>query len=186
MGIERYAARDIRAAKEKITDEQIFLSNGYRDLLRTVAVGATKEFSGYTYNVKVIPRAKYAAISCADALTRTISINLSNDFIKQTETRDKKHEVILGILLHEIGHLLYTDFGELETAIKNLSKGQLLYEDICNDALVNLLKALHRRVLQNHLRYPKMLQATRSFLLFPFYPSYAPHNKVLKVPVHPT
>lgn len=161
MGIERYAARDIRAAKGKITDEQIFLSNGYRDLLRTVAVGATKEFSGYTYNVKVIPHAKYAAISCADTLTRTISINLSNDFIKQTETRDKKHEVILGILLHEIGHLLYTDFGELETAIANLKNGKLLYEDIRNEALVNLLsggKRLRMMLIKIYKKYSNRVE----------------------------
>ena len=141
MGIERYAARDIRAAKGKITDEQIFLSNGYRDLLRTVAIGATKEFSDYIYDVKVVPKAEYAAISSVHSRTRMISVNLSNEFIKQAKTRDKKHEVILGILLHEIGHLLYTDFKELETAIKNLSSGQLLYEDIENTALNKLLSS---------------------------------------------
>lgn len=54
----------------------------------------------------------------------TIFINTGNDLILRAQDLDAMHWCVTGLLYHEIGHLLYTDYPSLRAWMNQMSKGR--------------------------------------------------------------
>lgn len=108
--------------KSRLTDEQIFGSQRYAAYLTDIAEGLTRR---YRRNSKVniywdaSPHAEIAQTN-----NRLISLNAGNRLTGSFPTRNLKADSLLGIVGHECGHLLWSDFIMLDTYHQTLSCGR--------------------------------------------------------------
>lgn len=97
--------------KSKITDEEFFSSKAYAAYLMDIAEVATNR-----YKRKIKVRTRWDQTPGADVAytdNRIIDINCGNCITSDYPTRELKHISLIGIVGHEIGHILYTDFTKL-------------------------------------------------------------------------
>lgn len=98
--------RKITDEKNKLTDKEIFTSNQFSEYLTDIAEAVTQR-----YKIKVelfYDTSKEAKIACTD--NNIIRINVGNHMTQGLPTKNLKLISILGLLAHEIGHILYSDF----------------------------------------------------------------------------
>lgn len=57
----------------------------------------------------------------------TIHINLTNSLVMKYRGDSQKYYAAMGILFHEVAHIVFNDFATAETATRLLGKGQMLY-----------------------------------------------------------
>lgn len=103
--------RLIADEKSKITDEELFSSKAYAAYLMDIAEVATNR-----YKRKVKVRTAWDERPGADIAytdNRMIYINCGNCITSDYPTRELKHISLIGLVGHEIGHILYTDFASL-------------------------------------------------------------------------
>jgi len=114
--------RMIADEKSKLTDEQVFASAHYGAYLTDIAEGITKR---YRRNSKVSvywdasPNAEIAHTN-----NRSISLNAGNRLTGSFPTRMLKADSLTGIVGHECGHLIWSDFTMLDTYRQTLNGGR--------------------------------------------------------------
>lgn len=126
--------RLIHTENRTYTDKEFFLSREFAAYLQDIL-----DMISCSYNTKKIARiniiwdeSENATVACTDS--DSLIINASNVLIKNLE-RVEKYESILGLLMHETGHILYTNFPQNIKIKKELLKGNLInvpdmmYED---------------------------------------------------------
>lgn len=114
--------RMIADEKSKLTNEQIFASPRYAAFLTDIAEGITKRYrrsSKVTVYWDTSPTAEVAQTD-----NRTISINSGNRLTRSFPTRSLMADSLLGIVGHECGHILFSDFTMLETYHQALAGGR--------------------------------------------------------------
>ena len=122
MRKDKYSASELREAEKNLDWEEVFKTPSYTHLLQTVVEGATKQY-GVHYSVQIIKSSdSYVAYTDGNVVT----INLYCDWIKNEPEVEKKHEIILGLLLHETGHLLFTDFVQDRRCSNALKEGRFV------------------------------------------------------------
>lgn len=125
----------LEETKKEMTDEEFFTSSSMKEHLQTIIEGICK-----TYNRKitatVIPKADFVACTDGD----DIKISLNSDFVKAQETRQQKYYAIIGLILHECGHVLYTDFALLKKAILCLAANGIYPSITISEELDAMLK----------------------------------------------
>lgn len=108
--------------KSKLTDEQLFASPQFAAYLTDIAEGTTGRYrrksSVHTY-WDALPHADIAHTD-----NRTITVNAGNYLTRSFPTRSLKADSLLGIVGHECGHILFSDFTMLETYHQALSGGR--------------------------------------------------------------
>ena len=108
--------------KSKLTDEQLFASPQFAAYLTDIAEGTTGR-----YRRKSSVRTYWDALPHADIAhtdNRTITVNAGNYLTRSFPTRSLKADSLLGIVGHECGHILFSDFTMLETYHQALSGGR--------------------------------------------------------------
>ena len=108
--------------KSKLTDEQLFASPQFVAYLTDIAEGTTGR-----YRRKSSVRTYWDALPHADIAhtdNRTITVNAGNYLTRSFPTRSLKADSLLGIVGHECGHILFSDFTMLETYHQALSGGR--------------------------------------------------------------
>lgn len=108
--------------KNKLTDEQLFASRRYAAYLTDIAEGLTGRYHR-TSKVNVYWDASPQA-DIAHTDNRTISLNAGNSLTRSFPTRSLKADSLLGIIGHECGHILFSDFTMLNTYHQALSGGR--------------------------------------------------------------
>ena len=108
--------------KSKITDKELFTSRLFRGYLADMA-----ETTGNRYKkpIRVVvdwDESEDAQIACTD--NQQIYINAGSELITKLPTRTLKAQCIVGILAHEIGHVLFSDFGGLVAFRETLLEGE--------------------------------------------------------------
>ena len=114
--------RRIADEKGKLTDEQLFASPQFAAYLTDIAEAATGR-----YRRKSSVKTYWDALPNADIAhtdSRTITVNAGNFLTRSFPTRSLKADSLLGIVGHECGHILFSDFTMLETYHQALSGGR--------------------------------------------------------------
>ena len=101
---EREYKRRIRQEKEKLRDEEIFTSDKYIQMLRSVA----KEITDGQFDRVVMSR-EPAAGYLGQCNGESVVINIENEITQSFATKELKSDSIVGILGHECGHYNYSD-----------------------------------------------------------------------------
>ncbi len=105
--------REVRAAvkdvKNSLTDEQVFLSIAFSNWMKMIVKTLT---SRKDIGVKMFKQeSKHPSVAFTDG--KLISINIANDLVNNPTlelSRLQKTHAFMGILMHECGHILFTDF----------------------------------------------------------------------------
>lgn len=132
--------RQIADTRNKLTDEQLFASPRFSAYLTDIAEGATKR---YKRNSKVITcwdLSEDAGIAFTD--NRIIHLNAGNFLTRSFPTRSLKADSLIGLVGHECGHILFSDFTMLALYAQSLQNGRFYPEEpeaICTAQEKNLL-----------------------------------------------
>ncbi|MGF7010539.1 uncharacterized protein YoxC/DNA-binding TFAR19-related protein (PDSD5 family) [Lachnospiraceae bacterium PF1-22] len=99
----------IRSFKDVISDEAFFLS---REFIKTFTQRLNNMALNYntkeTFKINIYNDPTDSKIAFTNG--STVYINLSCDFIQDEKLRYNKYLIIRGLALHELGHILYSDF----------------------------------------------------------------------------
>lgn len=112
----------IEDEKSKITDEQLFTSREYAAYLTDISEAASNR---YERSVRVETFwSEDPNASTAETNNKCIRMNTGNRITQQFPTRKLRATSLLGLLGHEVGHLLFTSFKMLNTYSQALSGGR--------------------------------------------------------------
>ena len=114
--------RRIAEKKSKLTDEQLFASPQFAAYLTDIAEAATGR-----YRRKSSVKTYWDALPHADIAhtdNRTITVNTGNFLTRSFPTRPLRADSLLGIVGHECGHILFSDFTMLATYRQSLQGGR--------------------------------------------------------------
>ena len=112
--------RLLNEAKDKMTDEVFFTTKVMRQHFEGIIEGVCKTFKRHI-KIQIINEGSSVAFTNGNMIT----VNLNNDWIKNQPTRLDKYYIIVGIILHECGHILYTDFKLMEKCFDALEHNRL-------------------------------------------------------------
>ena len=112
--------RLLNETKDKMTDEEFFTTKVMKQHFESIIEGVCKTFKRHI-RIQIINEGSSVACTNGDMIT----VNLNNDWIKEQATRIEKYYVIVGIILHECGHILYTDFKLMEKCFDALEHNRL-------------------------------------------------------------
>ncbi|MCM1305270.1 MAG: nitric oxide reductase activation protein NorD [Butyrivibrio sp.] len=108
--------------KSRLTDEQLFASPQFAAYLTDIAEGTTGRYRRKSSVKTYWDALPHAEIAHTD--NRVITVNAGNFLTGSFPTRSLKADSLLGIVGHECGHILFTDFTMLETYHQALSGGR--------------------------------------------------------------
>ena len=100
--------RKINAEVSKITDEELFSSAAFAAYLTDIAEAVTKRYKRKLRVETIYDTSENAMIACTN--NRNILINTGNYISQSMPYRKLKAESILGLVGHEVGHMLFTNF----------------------------------------------------------------------------
>ncbi len=112
--------RLLNETKDRMTDEEFFTSLVMKQHFESIIEGVCKTFNR-NIQIKVINEG--SLVACTDG--NTVTVNLNNDWIKNQPTRIDKYYTIVGTIIHECGHILYTDINLLAKCLQALEKNRL-------------------------------------------------------------
>lgn len=113
--------RMIMDEKKKLTDEQVFASRQFAAYLTDLAESVTGRYKRHSKVDTFYDAGEEAEIGHTDNLT--ITINTGNFLTRSFPTRSLMTDSLIGIVGHECGHMLFTDFMMLQTYHASLSGG---------------------------------------------------------------
>lgn len=122
-------AREIRKliyeTKTALTDEEVFTSDGYKQILSNIAASITRRYK-YPVVLSIVWDDTEAGIT-AKTDGNLVTLNAGSHFFKGCD-RVSRHKGIIGFLSHELGHCMWTDFTAMKVAFKHmLEKGWYPY-----------------------------------------------------------
>ena len=99
--------KEIEKKQSSLSDEELFNSNAFYNNISSIP----HELCYSTGTIPVV-KTQYNPNDSLTACTncKTIWVNLMNELIQQQDETIKKYVAIVGLLTHECGHVLYTDF----------------------------------------------------------------------------
>lgn len=118
----RQAAGSIADTRNKLTDEQLFASPRFSAYLTDIAEGATKRYKRSSKVRTCWDLSENAGIAVTD--NRIIHLNAGNFLTRSFPTRSLRADSLIGLVGHECGHILFSDFTMLELYFQSLEKGR--------------------------------------------------------------
>lgn len=137
--------RMIQNEKNKLTDEQIFASARYAAYLTDIAEGITKRYRRNSRVITFWDTSEDAPL--ADTNNRIINLNCGNRLSMSFPTKSLKADSLLGIIGHECGHILFSDFTMLDTFHQAIQDGRFYphepenLSELQQDSLKEILNA---------------------------------------------
>ena len=98
---------EINSLNETIRDKELFSSKQFSDYLKTMLKTALGDSARRNVELVVGYNIKQEAGFTDGSL---VFVNADSSLVRLGKTRQDKYYIILGILIHEVGHRLYTDF----------------------------------------------------------------------------
>ena len=114
--------RQIADTRNKLTDEQLFASPRFSAYLTDIAEGATKRYKRSSKVRTCWDLSENAGITVTD--NRIIHLNAGNFLTRSFPTRSLRADSLIGLVGHECGHILFSDFTMLELYFQSLEKGR--------------------------------------------------------------
>ena len=111
-------------ARAHVSDEQFFCSPAFTAYLEHMAAIHTSRYS-YRYHLTVqmdwlpIPKTHLAYTN-----NQHIYINAGHPIVSRYTKRNERYLYVLGLFVHELGHVLYTDFPAWALFVQSVLKGQ--------------------------------------------------------------
>ena len=152
--------RRIEDTKLAITDAELFGSRLYGAVLSDVAEATTHRYRRKCRVLTYWDESPDAGVASTN--NRTIKINAANRLTASFPTRKLKDLSLRGLLGHEIGHILYTDFNMLSVYNARLLAGEFYpstpselnaEEEDSLAELLRLLPSRDRATLQTSMRF---------------------------------
>lgn len=110
-------------ARKHITDEQFFCSQAFTAYLEHMAAIHTSRYR-YEYRLTVqMDWQPLSEASLAHTNNQHIYINAGHPIVSRYTKRNERYLYILGLFVHELGHVLYTDFPEWAMFVQSVCKG---------------------------------------------------------------
>ena len=128
-----------RKAESELTDKDLLTGKAYAEYASNVASGMTEQYGGKV-KVKILADETKDAVS-AYTNGESITVNAYCDAYKNTTTLTERHWCVLGRIVHEVGHLLWTNFSLAEKGKESIIRNHLLHpapdanQDIIKDFL---------------------------------------------------
>lgn len=112
-----------KAEIEGLTDVEYFMRKEFQKYLESVMSAVISAFKKRKVKLSL-----YVDLSGSTAATsgEKVLVNVLAPFVEAVKTRTEKFLVILGLLAHECGHLLFTDFKHLKTLFSDFEKSGYL------------------------------------------------------------
>ena len=122
--------------QQLITDEELFASDNFLEFLQH-AVNAAVQDTGREVRLH-----RNKSISTAQTTGTDIEINMFGSLVTVHEDRQDKYLTLLGEIVHEAGHCLYTDFVALNEVLWGVEKGELVYANEPKEEIKQKVKDL--------------------------------------------
>ena len=119
--------------KTKIAAEALFLTKSFNDFVVTLVSAITSRYGAQKIWVEIKKQGKDEV---AHTNGNIIFANPESCLVMAARTNARKFRVFIGVILHECGHILYTDFDVLEnaiTGIRSLSLKNKAHEKVLRD-----------------------------------------------------
>lgn len=113
--------RMIQDEKKKLTDEQVFASRQFAAYLTDIAESVTGRYKRHSKVKTFYDTSEGAEVGHTD--NHTITINTGNFLTRSFPTKALMADSLVGIVGHECGHMLFTDFTMLQTYFSALAGG---------------------------------------------------------------
>lgn len=110
----------VKTNKGILSDRGLFLSPRFLSFLSKIVMFITGR---YKRRVKIIIIDDVENKKAASTNNEKIIINYANPIVSSRQTREEKYWIIKGLLAHEIGHVLYSDFVLLKFALERMQNG---------------------------------------------------------------
>lgn len=117
----REIRRKIQSEKEKVSDEALFASRAFAAYLADIAQAASKRYKRPFQVHTFWDTSPGAQVAWTD--NKTITINTGNHISMGYPTRLLKADSLLGLLAHEVGHILFTDHRVINNYIQEITSG---------------------------------------------------------------
>ena len=131
--------RLIEEEVKSMSDREFFRSRSYAAYLTDMAEILVKRYGLKKCMVRIVD--ERGSIAYTD--DQKITINYHSEMVQGKSTRKGKHEMLIGLMLHEVGHMLYTNFKLMKQSdfeIKSIGSLELLAEE--EELERNLLRTL--------------------------------------------
>lgn len=119
--------RQIADTRNKLTDEQLFASPRFSAYLTDIAEGATKRYKRNSKVTTCWDLSEDAGIALTD--NRIIHLNAGNFLTRSFPTRSLRADSLIGLVGHECGHILFSDFTMLALYAQSLQNGRFYPEE---------------------------------------------------------
>ena len=117
----------VLSLKEKVSDKDFFASVQCHAYLQNLAEAITKK---YNHNIKLhITWGEPEGVIAYATDRNELFLNVNNPFFNDSDGRVNKLIILKGLILHECGHLLFTDFHLKNSAIKVFSDNRRLFPE---------------------------------------------------------
>jgi len=113
--------------KSKLTEEEIFSSPQFGAYLTDIAEGATGRYRRRSRVITYWDDSDHAGV--ADTNNRVIRVNAGNFLTRSFPTKSLMADSLIGIVGHECGHILFSDFTMLALYHQTLSVGRFYPEE---------------------------------------------------------
>lgn len=117
----------VLSLKEKVSDKDFFSSVQCHAYLQNLAEAITKQY-GHNIKLRLAWGEPESAIAYATDRNE-LFLNVNNPFFNDSDGRVNKLIILKGLILHECGHLLFTDFHLKNSAIKVFSDNRRLFPE---------------------------------------------------------
>ena len=107
---------EINSLNENINDKDLFSSKQFSDYLNNLLKTALGTLARRRITLNVGYNSKAPAGFTNGEM---VFLNANSELVKNGKTRLDKYYIILGILIHEVGHRLFTDFPLMKTFYEN-------------------------------------------------------------------
>ena len=118
--------KTIYSASKSISDKEFFTGRAFRAYLTDIAENTTRRYA-YDKKLRVIviwDESEDAEVASTD--NYSIRINAGSEFVLSYTSRESRYYVIIGLMMHEVGHMLYTDFQLNKKLTRDLLKRKTL------------------------------------------------------------
>lgn len=117
----------VLSLKEKVSDKDFFASIQCHAYLQNLAEAITKQ---YSHNIKLhLTWGEPEGVIAYATDRNELFLNVNNPFFNDSDGRVNKLIILKGLILHECGHLLFTDFHLMNSAIKVFSDNRRLFPE---------------------------------------------------------
>lgn len=112
--------------KSQVNDKEFFLSEHCHAYLQNLAEAICKAYDSSVHVITQWTDSKYVAFATS---RNELTLNINNELFHKADGRIDKLVLLKGLVLHECGHLLFTDYHLLKSAMKVFTENRKMFPE---------------------------------------------------------